>query len=100
MLVWNFPGCMEFTDWLLANQISSDPVYMIGHIIIPIIHGTSILFLIMPIIHRTSILFFLLHVNEKFLLRAKNPPLVGQPNNKNHGDCRNEYIQDLFHGLK
>ena len=26
MLVWNFTGCMEFTDWFLTNQISDDPV--------------------------------------------------------------------------
>ena len=26
MLVWDFLGCMKFTDWLLTNQFSRNPV--------------------------------------------------------------------------
>ena len=42
VLVWNFLGCMEFTDWLLANQISWDPVCTSWSLITPFIGRLSL----------------------------------------------------------
>ena len=39
MFVWNFPGCMEFTDWLLANQILRPGLY---ELVINMLYGLAI----------------------------------------------------------